>query len=307
MPVHYNHSQREIIKKAGADAGLNVIHIISPSTSAAIHYDLNSPRNEKKEVNVPVVDSGGGACNVSILNVEDKIFEVKPTAGDHLGGEDFDNRMLGHFVKEFKHKYNKDLSSDRTALYRLRSACEQAKRTLSFMPEASIELDSLFEGIDFYSSITRARFEELCDDLFRNILNPVEKALRDANIDKKKVEEIILVGGCSRIPKVQENLSRYFNGKHLNKTVNSDEAAIYGAAIQAAIVSGVKGETLKDLVVLDVIPYTLGITTRGGVKTPIIRVCCIHNFNQNITEKHGDPDEGDSNLHQEGTHGVGPV
>lgn len=227
MPVHYNHSQREIIKKAGADAGLNVIRVISPSTSAAIHYGLNSPRNEKKEVNVLVVDIGGGACNVSILNVEDKIFEVKATAGDHLGGEDFDNRMLGHFVKEFKHKHNKDLSSDRAALYRLRSACEQAKRTLSFMPEASIELDSLFEGIDFYSSITRARFEELCDDLFRNILNPVEKALRDANIDKKKVEEIILVGGCSRIPKVQETLSRYFNGKHLNKTVNSDLRSRY--------------------------------------------------------------------------------
>merc|ERR1712202_13578 len=203
---------------------------------------------------------------------DDGIFEVKSTAGDtHLGGEDFDNRMVDHFVKEFQRKHKKNITGNKRALRRLRTACERAKRTLSASAQASIEIDSLFEGVDFYSSITRARFEELCADLFRGTLDPVEKALRDAKMDKSSIDDIVLVGGFTRIPKVQKLLSDFFNGKELNKTINPDEAVAYGAAVQAAILTGDNSETVSDLLLLDVAPLSLGIETAGGVMSTLIK------------------------------------
>lgn len=213
-----------------------------------------------------------GTFDISILSIEDGIFEVKSTAGDtHLGGEDFDTRLVEFFVKEFNRKYKHDISTNKKALRRLRTTCERAKRTLSSSAQATIELDSLYNGIDFYTSITRARFEELCSDLFISTLNPVEKALRDAKLDKSSIDEIVLVGGSTRIPKIQKLLSDYFNGKELNRNINPDEAVAYGAAIQAAILSGEKDETLDSLLLLDVAPLSLGIETAGGVMTPLIK------------------------------------
>merc|ERR1712020_381949 len=271
VPAYFNDSQRQATKDAGVIAGLNIIRIINEPTAAAIAYGLDKKKDEK-ESNVLIFDLGGGTFDVSILSIEGGIFEVKSTAGDtHLGGEDFDNRMVDHFVAEFKRKHKKDISGNKRALRRLRTACERAKRTLSASAQASIEIDSLFEGIDFYSSITRARFEELCADLFRGTLEPVEKALRDAKMDKSAIDDVVLVGGSTRIPKVQKLLSDLFNGKELNKTINPDEAVAYGAAVQAAILTGDDSETISDLLLIDVAPLSLGIETAGGVMTALIK------------------------------------
>jgi len=270
VPAYFNDSQRQATKDAGVISGLNVLRIINEPTAAAIAYGLDKKKGAQ-ECNVLIFDLGGGTFDVSILTIEEGIFEVKSTAGDtHLGGEDFDNRMVDHFVNEFKRKHKKDLTGNKRALRRLRTACERAKRTLSASAQASIEIDSLFEGIDFYTSITRARFEELCSDLFKGTLDPVEKALRDAKLDKSSIHDIVLVGGSTRIPKVQKLLQDFFNGKELNKSINPDEAVAYGAAVQAAILVGDTSETVSDLLLLDVAPLSMGIETAGGVMTPLI-------------------------------------
>jgi len=270
VPAYFNDSQRQATKDAGHIAGLNVLRIINEPTAAAIAYGLD--KKSEGEKNVLIFDLGGGTFDVSLLTIEDGIFEVKATAGDtHLGGEDFDNRLVNHFAQEFKRKYKKDLSTNPRSLRRLRTACERAKRTLSSSTQTSIEIDSLFEGIDFYTSITRARFEELNSDLFRNVIEPVEKVLNDAKLDKSSVHEIVLVGGSTRIPKIQSLVSQFFNGKEPSKSINPDEAVAYGAAVQAAILSGETSEKTQDLLLLDVTPLSLGIETAGGVMTTLIK------------------------------------
>merc|ERR1719333_1161218 len=239
VPAYFNDAQRQATKDAGAIGGLNVLRIINEPTAAAIAYGLDKKGQMATEKNVLIFDLGGGTFDVSVLSIDDGIFEVKSTAGDtHLGGEDFDNRLVDHFCKEFKRVHKKDLSGNKRSLRRLRTACERAKRTLSSSTTANLELDALFEGVDFYSTITRSKFEMLCADLFRGTLGPVERALRDAKVDKGAVDEVVLVGGSTRIPKVQALLSDFFGGKQLNRSINPDETVAHGAAVQAAILSG---------------------------------------------------------------------
>jgi len=270
VPAYFNDSQRQATKDAGAICGLNVLRIINEPTAAAIAYGLD--KKGSGDTNILIFDLGGGTFDVSILSIDDGVFEVKATAGDtHLGGEDFDNKLVDYFSQEFKKKFKKDLTSNKRSLRRLRTACERAKRTLSSSAQASIEIDSLFDGCDFYSVITRAKFEELCSDLFKGTLDPVQKSLKDAKMDKKEINEIVLVGGSTRIPKIQKLLQDFFNGKELNKSINPDEAVAYGAAVQAAILSGDTSEVVKDLLLLDVAPLSLGIENVDGVMCTFIK------------------------------------
>eukprot|EP01025_Chloroclados_australasicus_P018805 TRINITY_DN20009_c0_g3_i1.p2 TRINITY_DN20009_c0_g3~~TRINITY_DN20009_c0_g3_i1.p2 ORF type:complete len:643 (+),score=139.46 TRINITY_DN20009_c0_g3_i1:192-2120(+) len=271
VPAYFNDAQRQATKDAGTIAGLEVLRIINEPTAAAIAYGLDKKHQATSERNVLIFDLGGGTFDVSLLSIDEGIFEVKATAGDtHLGGEDFDNRMVNFFVQEFKRKYKKDISDNPRSLRRLRTACERAKRTLSSSAQAAIEIDSLYEGIDFYTSITRARFEELNMDLFRKCMEPVEKTLTDAKIDKGQVRDVVLVGGSTRIPKIQQLLSDFFNGRELCKSINPDEAVAYGAAVQAAILTGEGSEKVQDLLLLDVAPLSLGLETAGGIMTSLI-------------------------------------
>lgn len=270
VPAYFNDAQRQATKDAGKIAGLNVMRIINEPTAAAIAYGLDKTDGEK---NILIFDLGGGTFDVSLLTIDDGIFEVKATAGDtHLGGEDFDNILVDYMKEEFKKKHKKDMSDNQRALRRLRTSCERAKRTLSSSTQAYIEIDGLYEGIDFSTQITRARFESLCMHYFKNCMVPVEKVLRDAKMSKSQVDEVVLVGGSTRIPKVQELLKEYFNGKELCKNINPDEAVAYGATVQAAILSGKANdsEKLDRLLLLDVIPLSLGLETSGGIMTKLI-------------------------------------
>jgi len=270
VPAYFNDSQRQATKDAGTIAGLNVLRIINEPTAAAIAYGLD--KKGTGERNILIYDMGGGTFDVSILTIDDGIFEVKATAGDtHLGGEDFDNRIVDFCMQDFKRKNRgKDMGQNHRAVRRLRTQCERAKRTLSSSTQATIEIDSLYDGIDYSCSLSRARFEELNMDYFRSSMGPVEKCLRDSGIDKRNVHEVVLVGGSIRIPKVQSMIQDFFNGKDLCKSINPDEAVAYGAAVQAAILSGEGSAQVQDLLLLDVTPLSMGLETAGGVMTKLI-------------------------------------
>ncbi|KEF63385.1 heat shock protein SSB1 [Exophiala aquamarina CBS 119918] len=271
VPAYFNDNQRQATKDAGAIAGLNVLRIINEPTAAAIAYGLGSGKSEK-ERNVLIYDLGGGTFDVSLLNIQGGVFTVKATAGDtHLGGQDFDTNLLDHFKKEFQRKTKKDLSGDARALRRLRTACERAKRTLSNGTQTTVEIDSLFDGEDFNSQITRARFEDLNAKAFSGTLEPVQQVLKDSGIEKSKVDEIVLVGGSTRIPRIQKLLSDFFDGKKLEKSINPDEAVAYGAAVQAGILSGMATSAdTADLLLLDVIPLSLGVAMEGNIFAPVV-------------------------------------
>jgi heat shock protein 1/8 len=272
VPAYFNDGQRQATKDAGKIAGLKVLRIINEPTAAAIAYGLDKKSSgDTKERNVLIFDLGGGTFDVSLLSIDDGVFEVKATAGDtHLGGEDFDNTLVAFFAEEFKKKHKLDITPNKRAMRRLRTQCERAKRTLSSATRANVEVDSLFEGIDFASSITRARFEDLCMHYFRSCLDPVSKVLQDSGMSKSDIHEVVLVGGSTRIPKVQQLIKEFFNGKEPCRTINPDEAVAYGAAIQAAILSGEEMGEAGDVLLLDVTPLSLGIETAGGVMTKLI-------------------------------------
>ncbi|KAK3657106.1 Heat shock protein ssb1 [Elasticomyces elasticus] len=271
VPAYFNDNQRQATKDAGAISGLNVLRIINEPTAAAIAYGLGAGKSDK-ERNVMIYDLGGGTFDVSLLHIQGGVFTVKATAGDtHLGGQDFDTNLLEHFKKEFQRKTKKDISGDARALRRLRTACERAKRTLSNGTQTTIEIDSLFDGEDLNANITRARFEEINGKAFNGTMQPVEQVLKDAGIERSKVDEIVLVGGSTRIPRIQKLLSDFFNGKKLEKSINPDEAVAYGAAVQAGILSGkATSADTADMLLLDVVPLSLGVAMEGNIFAPVV-------------------------------------
>ena len=271
VPAYFNDAQRNATKDAGTIAGLNVLRIINEPTAAAIAYGLD--KKSAKEQTILIYDCGGGTHDVSIVAIEDGVFEVKATNGNsHLGGSDVDNLLVDHFAKEFKRKHKKDLTSSARALSRLRKASEVAKKTLSSSASTNVELDSLFEGIDFYASLSRARFDEIITDFVKQTMAPVEKCMQDAKLSKGDIDQVVLVGGSTRIMKIQKTLSEFFNGKELCKSINPDDCVGYGAAVQAAVLSGndTEGSKLTDLLLLDVSPLSLGLETSGGIMTTLI-------------------------------------
>eukprot|EP00050_Salpingoeca_kvevrii_P004700 m.257267 g.257267 ORF g.257267 m.257267 type:complete len:657 (+) comp11028_c1_seq17:137-2107(+) len=273
VPAYFNDSQRQATKDAGTISGMNILRIINEPTAAAIAYGLEQKKSgaEKKERCVLIFDLGGGTFDVSLLTIDDGVFSVKATAGDtHLGGEDFDDRLVSHLREVIKSKTGKDIGENPRAIRRLRSACERAKRTLSSMTKTTVEVDSLVDGEDFSHVITRAKFEDLCSDLFKNCIAPVERVLKDSKMNKADVDDIVLVGGSTRVPKIQSLLESFFDGKSLNKSINPDEAVAYGAAVQASILSGQKSKHTADMLLLDVVPLSLGIETEGGIMSIVV-------------------------------------
>ena len=270
VPAYFNDSQRQATKDAGTISGLNVLRIINEPTAAAIAYGLDKQAG-KKEENVLIFDLGGGTFDVSLLALEEGLFEVRATNGNtHLGGEDFDNRLVEYCAGEFKRKTSIDIKNNAKALRRVRASCEKAKRALSAATQATVDIDALMDGEDLNVVITRSKFEDLCMDLFKKCLPPLESVLKDAKMSKSEINEVVLVGGSTRIPKIQQMVQEFFNGKEPNKGINPDEAVAYGAAVQAAIMTNVKDENIEKLILLDVAPLSLGIETVGGVMTVLI-------------------------------------
>ena len=269
VPAYFNDAQRQATKDAGKIAGLTIERVINEPTAAAIAYGLDK---QDREETILVFDLGGGTFDVTLLHIDNGVFEVKATSGNtHLGGEDFDQRLMDFFISQFKRKSGIDISKDKRALQRLRKQCENAKRTLSTQNSAMVDCEALSNGEDFSTTISRAKFEELNLDLFKKTLVPVTQVLKDSGVSKSQVDQVIIVGGSTRIPRIQTLLTEYFNGKTLNQSINPDEAVAFGAAVQGGILSGDAADATKDVLLLDVAPLSLGIETAGGVMTPIIK------------------------------------